>query len=90
MVLPKEGGARLGRQGRGGGSGRGRLFKVYGGGGHGVQARSCRVAVLLLFDGGPVCGHLVEARGLGLVAPLHKDVEARERGGGGGGNLTPA
>lgn len=91
MVLPEEGGARLGRQGRGGGGGGGRLFKVHGGGGHGLQRRSGRVVLLLLLDGGPVMRHLVEAGGLGLVAPLHKDVEAGEGGGGGGGgDLTAA
>ena len=90
MVLPQEGGARLGRQGWGGGSGGGGLFKVHGGGGHGLQGWSGRVAFLLLFDGGPVRRHLVEAGGLGLVAPLNKDVEAGEGGGGGGRDLTTA
>lgn len=89
LLPPQEGGARLGWQRRGGRSGRGRLFKVHGGGGHGLQGWGSWVALLLLFDGGPVRGHLVEARGLRLVASVHKDIEAWERGGGSCRDLTP-
>ena len=68
---------RQGGRGRGGG---GRLFEVHGGGGHGLQWRGGGVALLLLLDGGPVHGHLVEAGRFGLVAALHKYVEAGQRG----------
>lgn len=84
MLVPEEGGAMLRWQGWGGGRGRGGLLKVHCGGGHGLQWRCSWVALLLLFDGGSVRGHLEEAGGLGLVAPLHEDIEAGKGGGGGG------
>lgn len=89
VLLPQEGGTRLWWQGWSGGSGGRRLFKVHGGGGHGLHWRSSWVALLLFFDGWPVCRHLVEAGGLGFVAALHKDVEAGEGSRRSGRDLAP-